>query len=170
MKILTVFLTICLLVLIACAGIESAKRPSGSSSNPASPQAKATDKLIDIVVYRSPTCGCCKKWMAHLEDNHFNVTEIRTADLQAIKEQYGVSKELSSCHTAVVEGYVVEGHVPVYDIQQLLKTRPKVVGISVPAMPVGTPGMEMGDEKDAYDVISFDREKHEQIVNRYQGN
>jgi hypothetical protein len=170
MKILTVFLTICLLVLNACASTENAKGPSGSSSNTASPQAKATGKPIDILVYRSPTCGCCKKWMAHLEDNNFNVTEIRTGEVQAIKDKYGVSKELASCHTAIVDGYVVEGHVPANDIEVLLKTRPKVVGISVPAMPIGTPGMEMGDEKEAYDVISFDREKHEQIVNHYKGN
>jgi hypothetical protein len=108
--------------------------------------------------------------MAHLEDNNFNVTEIRTGEVQAIKDKYGVSKELASCHTAIVDGYVVEGHVPANDIEVLLKTRPKVVGISVPAMPIGTPGMEMGDEKEAYDVISFDREKHEQIVNHYKGN
>jgi len=170
MKILTVFFTICSLVLNACASTEKAIGPSGSLSNTASSQAKAADKPIDIVVYRSPTCGCCKKWMAHLEDNHFNVTEMRTGDMQAIKDQYGVPKALASCHTALIEGYVVEGHVPVHDIQQLLKTRPKVLGIAVPAMPIGTPGMEMGDEQDTYDVISFDREKHEQIVNRYKGN
>jgi hypothetical protein len=90
--------------------------------------------------------------------------------VQAIKDKYGVPKELASCHTAIVDGYVVEGHVPVKDIKALLEAKPKAVGITVPAMPIGTPGMEMGDEKDAYDVISLDREKRYPIFNSYKGN
>ena len=90
--------------------------------------------------------------------------------MKAIQDKYGVPQELASCHTAIVEGYVVEGHVPVDDIKKLLQTKPKIIGIAVPAMPIGTPGMEMGDEKEAYDVMSFDRENHFQIFNSYKGN
>jgi hypothetical protein len=106
----------------------------------------------------------------HLEENNFNVKEIRTSDMQEIREKHGVSQELASCHTAIVDGYVVEGHVPANDIRELLKTKPKVTGISVPAMPIGTPGMEMSDDKDAYDVIGFERGKPDQIFKSYKGN
>jgi len=116
-----------------------------------------------ITVYRSPTCSCCGKWIDHLKQNGFTIKDVPTEDMQAIKTKYGVSDNMASCHTAVVNGYVVEGHVPADDIKTLLKTKPKVVGIAVPQMPSGTPGMEMGGKKDPYNVISFDAENHEHI-------
>lgn len=121
------------------------------------------EKATDITVYRSPTCSCCGKWIEHLKQNNFTIKDIPTEDMQTIKHKYGVSDNMASCHTAVVNGYVVEGHVPADDIKTLLKTKPKVVGIAVPQMPSGTPGMEMGGKKDAYNVISFDAENHEQV-------
>lgn len=127
----------------------------------------AINKPVDITVYRSPTCGCCGKWIEHLKKNNFNVTDILTEDMQMIKDKYGVPKEMASCHTALVDGYVVEGHVLVDDINTLLKNKPKVIGISVPGMVTGSPGMEMGGRKDPYDVMSFDRENHFQIFNSY---
>jgi hypothetical protein len=87
-----------------------------------------------------------------------------------MKDKYGVFAEMASCHTAVVNGYVVEGHVPAADIRRLLKLKPAVVGISVPGMPVGTPGMEVGSKKDDYNVVSFDKSKSVQIFNQYKGN
>jgi hypothetical protein len=117
-------------------------------------------KPIDIAVHRSPSCSCCGKWIEHLQKNNFNVQDIITEDVQAIKNKYGVTPELASCHTAIVDGYVIEGHVPADDIVQLLKKKPTVVGLAVPAMPVGTPGMEMGDRKDDYDVLSFDKKSN----------
>ncbi len=171
MKISTVFLTLCLLVITACVSTESTDGRIGSLPAATLPPSQAlADKPIDIVVYRSPTCGCCKKWMEYLKENNFNVNEIRTGEMQAIKDKYGVSQEMASCHTALVDDYVVEGHVPANDIKTLLKTKPKIVGIAVPVMPIGTPGMEMGDEKETYDVIGFDRQKHYQIFNSYKGN
>jgi hypothetical protein len=171
MKILMAFLAMCLLVINACVRTESADSRIGSLQIATLPPSLAViGKPIDIVVYRSPTCGCCGKWLEHLQENNFNVKEIRTGEVQAIRDKYGVSQEMASCHTAIVDGYVVEGHVPANDIKILLKTKPKVVGISVPGMPIGTPGMEMGDEKEAYDVMNFDREKHYQIFNSYKGN
>jgi len=88
--------------------------------------------------------------------------------MQSIKNKYGVTQELASCHTALVNGYVVEGHVPTNDIRTLLKNKPEVVGITVPGMPSGTPGMEMGGKKDAYQVISFDKKNQQQVFNSYQ--
>jgi hypothetical protein len=127
-------------------------------------------KPIDIVVYRSPSCNCCGSWVEHLKENNFNVKDIVTDDVQTIKNKYGVTDKLASCHTALVGGYVVEGHVPANDIMTLLKTKPKIVGIAVPGMINGTPGMEMGDQKNAYNVMSFDKENHTAIFHRYEGS
>jgi len=132
--------------------------------------AGSTDKPIDIVVHRSPTCTCCGKWVEHLKDNNFNVEDIVTENVQAIKDKHGVTREMASCHTAIVDGYVVEGHVPANDIKTLLKTKPKVVGIAVPGMVNGSPGMEMGDTKDPYKVVSFDREKRIKVFSSYEGS
>lgn len=130
---------------------------------------KGADK-IDIEVYRSPSCGCCGQWIVRLEKNQFRVKDFVTSDVQEIKDKVGVSAEMSSCHTALVNGYVIEGHVPAVDIKKLLKLKPSVTGLSVPGMPIGTPGMEMGGRKDAYDVVSFDKEKKYQVFNHYKGN
>lgn len=127
-----------------------------------------TDAIADeMTVYRSPTCGCCGKWLDHIKQNHFTVKDIVTNDMQAIKQRYGVSAELASCHTAVIGGYVIEGHVPAEDIIKLLQTKPDVVGIAVPGMPVGTPGMEMGARKDDYDVVSFGRDGGQKVFARH---
>lgn len=123
---------------------------------------------LEITVYRSPSCGCCSKWISHLKENDFKVTDIVTENVQGIKNQYHVPQNMASCHTAVVNGYVVEGHVPAQDIKSLLKIKPKIIGISVPAMPVGTPGMEMGTKKDAYNVVSFDENNQTQIFTHYE--
>lgn len=132
----------------------------------------AEEKLVEtleIEVYRSPSCGCCSKWLAHLKENQFDVKDYLTNDVQAIKDKYGVPQNMASCHTAIINGYVVEGHVPAADIRKLLKLKPAVIGISVPGMPVGTPGMEMGGRKDAYKVISFDKNENYQVFSSYKG-
>ncbi len=125
------------------------------------------EELTEIVVHRSPTCSCCGKWVEHLKQNNFKVKDIVSNDVQSIKNQYGVTQDLASCHTAIVNGYVVEGHVPANDIKTLLEKKPDVVGITVPGMPSGTPGMEMGGKKDAYQVISFDKKNQRQVFNSY---
>jgi hypothetical protein len=127
-------------------------------------------KSIEIDVYRSPTCGCCGRWIKHLKENQFIVKDYVTNDVQLIKDKYGVTEDMASCHTALVNGYVVEGHVPAADILKLLKDKPDVIGISVPGMPLGTPGMEMGGRKDSYQVVSFDKEQKYQVVNSYEGD
>lgn len=108
----------------------------------------------EITVYHSPTCGCCKKWISYLAANGFTVKSIEQEDLSNIKAESGVTSKLASCHTALVQGYVIEGHVPAADIQRLLKEKPKLVGLTAPGMPGAAPGMDTG--KDPYEVLAFD--------------
>lgn len=126
-------------------------------------------EVQQIVVYRSPTCGCCGKWLQHLRDNDFKIEDIVTDDMQAIKRKYGVPAAMQSCHTAIIGGYVVEGHVPARDINRMLKLKPEIAGIAVPGMPVGTPGMEMGGRKDPYQVLSFDNAENYRVFSDYSG-
>lgn len=120
----------------------------------------------EITVYKSATCGCCGKWIDHMQDAGFKVTAHNRQDMNQIKVDHGVAYELRSCHTAVVEGYVVEGHVPAGDIQRLLKERPAVDGLAVPGMPAGSPGME-GDHVDPYDVIAFTNGKRDAVFEKH---
>jgi hypothetical protein len=106
------------------------------------------------VVYKSPTCECCKKWEQHLRLNGFEVESHDLADVSPMKRELGVPKQLASCHTAVVGSYLVEGHVPAADIQRLLREKPPVVGLTAPGMPPSAPGMDTGHEP--YDVLTFD--------------
>lgn len=129
---------------------------------------KVTNSAGTIEVYRSKSCGCCGKWLEHMQDNQFTVIDHVLDDVQATKARYGVTAELASCHTATIDGYVIEGHVPASDIKKLLQQKPNVVGLTVPGMPMGTPGMEMGGKKDAYQVLSFDKNQHTQVFTDYK--
>ena len=121
----------------------------------------------EITVYSDPNCGCCSKWVAHLEKHEFDVTNIKTGEIGRIKNDYKVPRELASCHTAIIDGYIIEGHVPADDIKRLLNARPDIRGLSVPQMPVGTPGMEMGDRKDHFEVISFTDDGETAVFREY---
>ena len=121
----------------------------------------------EITVYRSPTCGCCKGWIDHLRSHGFEVTDVQRDDVNSTKQQLGLPQELASCHTAVIDGYVVEGHVPADDIKRLVAEKPDLAGIAVPGMPVGPPGMEMGARKDPFAVIGFDREGRVEPYRQY---
>ena len=111
-----------------------------------------------VRVYRDPTCGCCGLWVERLRKAGFAATVTEVADIGAIKTKYGVPPRVSSCHTALVGNYVLEGHVPVEDIRRLLQVRPDIAGIGVPGMPIGSPGMEVaGMKPQAYDVLAFDK-------------
>ena len=112
-------------------------------------------EAVTAVVYKSPTCGCCVKWIRHLEAGGLEVESVNVRDVSAIKSKHGVPTRLASCHTALIDGYVVEGHVPVEDVKRLLDERPDVIGLAVPRMPIGSPGME-GPNPEPYDVLSFD--------------
>ena len=126
--------------------------PAAHTSHAPSAPADSTT----VTVYQSPTCPCCKKWVTHMKEAGFNVVSIHRNDMNAVKQAHGVSSNLGSCHTATVGGYVVEGHVPAADVKRLLAERPAVVGLAVPGMPMGSPGME-GVYSEKYDVIAFDR-------------
>lgn len=127
----------------------------------------ASAQANEVVVYKSPTCGCCNKWIEHLQANGFTVKAQNVADIMPYKSANGVPHALASCHTAKVDGYVIEGHVPAADIKRLLKERPKVLGLSVPGMPIGSPGMEQGAHKEKYDVLSFDQAGNTRVYARH---
>lgn len=116
----------------------------------------------DIVVYKSASCGCCHKWVEHLEENGFNVTTHDVTNLAEVKSQMGITNDLAACHTAVLGRYVIEGHVPADVITRLVNEQPNVAGIAVPGMPVGSPGME-GPNARPYNVLSFDAAGHRNV-------
>lgn len=121
-----------------------------------------------ITVHKTPWCGCCNDWVEHLRADGFSVTVHEHEDLSPIRSRLDVPLALGSCHTAEVDGYAIEGHVPAADIRRLLAERPESVrGLAVPGMPVGSPGMEMGDRKDPYDVVAFGDRGHE-VFTRYR--
>ena len=107
-----------------------------------------------VLVYKTPTCGCCTKWVEHLQANGFKVVTQHRDDLTAIRQQHKVPYQVTSCHTALVGSYVVEGHVPAADVKKLLAEKPKVKGIGVPGMPIGSPGME-GPAPQKYNTLAF---------------
>lgn len=112
-------------------------------------------KPYELTVFRSPTCGCCGDWLDYMKAEGFQIKDNITEDMDTVKQTYGVPEGLDSCHTALIDGYVIEGHVPADDVRQLLSNRPDVVGITAPGMPMGSPGMEMGDRVDDYTVYAF---------------
>ena len=109
-----------------------------------------------VTVYKSPTCGCCADWVEHLREHGFAVKVVDRPDVTPVKRAHAVPDALASCHTGVVEGYAIEGHVPADVVKRLLAERPDVKGIAVPGMPAGSPGMEMGGRHDPYEVYTFD--------------
>jgi hypothetical protein len=118
-------------------------------------QQSVAAKPTPITVYKTATCGCCAKWVEHMKAAGFAPAVTDLPELSSIKAKVGVPPNLQSCHTATVDGYVIEGHVPADVVRQLLTERPKVTGIAVPGMPMGSPGMEQGGLKDPYEVLTF---------------
>ena len=116
--------------------------------------AQGPSKVL-VEVWKDPDCGCCQDWVDHLQANGFAV-KVNTGGKEAMRERLGIPRQLASCHTALVGGYAVEGHVPAADIRRLLKERPQAHGLTVPGMPVGSPGMDgpaYGNRRDPYDVL-----------------
>ena len=126
----------------AALGAQAQKKAAPSPAPPA------------MKVYLTPTCGCCGKWVEHLEAAGFKVTREVTTNLAGVPERQRVPEQLRTCHTAVIGSYLIEGHVPVDVVQKLLKEKPKIAGIAVPGMPIGSPGME-GPNPRPYSVIAF---------------
>ncbi len=127
-------------------------------------------EALNITVYRTPTCGCCKGWVEHIQQNNFIVTDIvkPEAEIQEIRQKHNLPQQLTSCHAAEINGYLVEGHVPVEDVKRLIAQKPNLAGIAVPGMPIGTPGMEMGDRKQSFEVVGFQPDGEMEVFNSYQ--
>lgn len=127
---------------------------------------QAPAQAQEVVVYKSPTCGCCNEWVSHLRENGFEVTVHDRLNMDPVKRAMGVPQRLQSCHTAQVGDYVIEGHVPADDIARLLKEKLPVKGLSVPGMPMGSPGME-GPRKDPYEVLTFQPDGRTSVYTRH---
>ncbi|MEO8598451.1 MAG: DUF411 domain-containing protein [bacterium] len=125
--------------------------------------------LPTIEVYKTPTCGCCHLWVEHLRTNGFNVNAHDVDDTTGYRQKFGVPQALGSCHTGVVGGYALEGHVPAREIKRLLAERPKIKGLAVPAMVLGSPGME-GPRSDPYDVLAFRTDGRTTVYQHYNGS
>ncbi|MCQ4280852.1 DUF411 domain-containing protein [Pseudomonas stutzeri] len=127
--------------------------------------AQAADPIA-IEVHRDANCGCCKAWIEHLEANGFEVDDHVETDMAAVKTRLGVPHSLGSCHTGVIDGKFVEGHVPAADILKL-RAQPNLIGAAVPGMPMGSPGMEMGEHKDAFKVIAVGNKGEQSVLAEY---
>lgn len=119
-----------------------------------------------IAVYKSATCGCCTEWIKHLKANGFTVKAYDVDNPSDYREKAGIPNQFGSCHTGLVEGYAIEGHVPAREIKRLLAEKPKAVGLAVPAMPMGSPGME-GPRKDPYDVLLVQSQGRSAVYQHY---
>lgn len=163
-----------LALVSACSRAESRTEAEGpippatavvASSTPGAapaPGASAAAEGPLAIVYKSPTCGCCAKWVDHMRESGFQVEVRDTVDVMPVKIRHKLPVHLASCHTAMIGGYVVEGHVPADVVRRLLAERPAITGIAVPGMPMGSPGME-GFRKDPYDVIAYRRDGTTQV-------
>ncbi|CAN7330530.1 DUF411 domain-containing protein [Variovorax sp. LjRoot290] len=123
-----------------------------------------------IQVYKNPECGCCSAWVDHLKAAGFSVRVTETPDMSSIRRRFGMPERLAGCHTATLEGYVLEGHVPAADIKRLMATKPQAVGLAVPGMPVGSPGMEYGNRREPYKVLLIDRRGRDSVFASYPGS
>jgi hypothetical protein len=138
--------------VVSLAGLAAAQRPAPAQT---------------VEVFKSPSCGCCANWVKHLEAAGFTTKVTNVDDITQVKTKYGVPARAQSCHTAVVGGYVLEGHVPAADVQRLLKEKPAVIGVAVPGMPVGSPGMEVGTTVQPYDVLTFNKQGQTTVFASY---
>lgn len=155
-----VFFTLCL-SMTACS---TDKNITQSTFNA---EKSSDSKPLEMVVHKSPSCGCCKEWVHYVEKAGFNVTAIDHENVDIIKSEHGLTDpRLKSCHTAIIDGYVIEGHVPVSDIERLLIERPDIVGLTAPGMPMMSPGMASEIPKD-YDVLAFDKQGNISIYSSY---
>jgi hypothetical protein len=133
----------------------------------AAAQVFAASGLPQVDVYKNPDCGCCTGWIDHLKAAGFPVRVHETPNTGAVRKRYGIPDEFGSCHTGLVAGYALEGHVPAEDVKRLLAKKPPAVGLSVPGMPVGSPGMEMGSRKDPFQVLLIDKAGRSSVFASY---
>lgn len=128
--------------------------------------------LPPVEVWKEPTCGCCKDWIAHMEANGFKVF-VNMGGTQAAKQRLGVPQNMASCHTAKIAGYAIEGHVPARDIKRLLREKPDAIGLAAPGMPIGSPGMDTpayNGKKNPYSVMLIAKNGKHSVYQKYEGN
>ena len=151
----------------ALAGLAALALPAGAL---AQVQAQGQANSVQVEVWKSPSCGCCKDWIAHMEKSGFRFTVHETGNT-AVRQRMRIPLALGSCHTAVIGRYAIEGHVPAKDVQRLLRETPEAVGLTVPGMPIGSPGMdgpEYGGRRDAYDVLLVAADGSTRVYSSYR--
>jgi len=154
--------------ITGCSDNSNSSKPANAPAVSQKESASTTTKPIEITVYKSPTCGCCKGWVDHLRAEGFVVTTHDNENMDPIKKSAGIPGHLESCHTALVEGYAIEGHVPAADIRQLLNERPKIAGLTAPGMPMKSPGMQApGLAPKGYDVLAFTENGKTTVFTQY---
>ena len=156
MRMRTIAIGMCTVVFVAANLVALAQQKPVSSRTP-------------IVVYKTPTCGCCAMWVEHMRQNGFQpeVHDVSASQVRAVSQAAGLKDEGTSCHTAKVGNFIVEGHVPAADVQRMLNEKPAIAGIAAPGMPVGSPGMEMGGRKDPYNVIAFTKDGKSTVFSKH---
>lgn len=134
--------------------------------------ANSDEPVVAIDVAKTSSCGCCLAWIDHLKENSFSVTSKNMAmgSLTRFKLENGISPKTASCHTAKIEGYTIEGHVPTREIRRLLIERPDAIGLSVPGMPIGSPGMDFSDDREAFDVLLIRQDGSTETFASYPGS
>lgn len=147
-------------VLVRSAGALAMSFLSGVPALSATP-------LPPVEVFKNPSCGCCGAWVDHLKQAGFQVKVTEVSDTAVVRKQHGLAEKFGSCHTAIVAGYVIEGHVPAKEIKRLLVSRITALGLAVPGMPVGSPGMESGGHQDAYQVLLIDKQGRDRVFASY---
>ena len=158
-------LTLTTFSLTACEVINSSEDVPINTSSQAE-TIKASPRMANV--FRTPTCGCCGIWIEHAEKNSFVVSDHQQEDLTSVKEKYGITPELSSCHTTISQGYVFEGHIPAIEITAFLENPTKdVIGLSVPGMPIGSPEMEMGNRSQPYKVLALHSDGSTSVFAKY---
>ena len=147
--------------------VSACSQESPSSKTPVTPQISSTTSMPSMKVYKSPTCDCCKDWVTYIEKAGYLVESIETDNVNSVKAEHGLTNPaLKSCHTAIIDGYVIEGHVPVTDIERLLAERPDIVGLTAPGMPMMSPGMGSETPRD-YDVLAFMKNGKSRVYSAY---
>ncbi len=156
--------------LLSAAALWAGLAPLARAAAPATPAKTAPAAAAaktPIEVYKSPLCGCCDGWVAHLREHGFEVKVHDVEDTGVHRARLGMPERFGSCHTGVVAGYAIEGHVPAAEIRKLLAGKPKAVGLAVPGMPVGSPGMEQGSRVDPYSVLLVRADGGASVFARY---
>ncbi|MCR6650765.1 MAG: DUF411 domain-containing protein [Cellvibrionaceae bacterium] len=162
------FFSLALLVLITAFGCNKAQNPTAEEQTSTQVTSSAPGSTVTLDVYKSPTCGCCADWITHTETNGFKSVIHHPENLDSVKQELGIAPQYQSCHTGVSsDGFIFEGHVPARLMKKFLAEKPKdAIGLAVPGMPIGSPGMEMDDRITPYDVLLLHKDGSSSVYER----